>query len=49
MSQETRDDWLTAGVVQPGGKEGSKDTLEHLVAYKDALHERCKEPFGKDM
>lgn len=41
--------WLTVRVVQPGGREGSKETLEHLVGYKEGLQERCEETFDKGM
>lgn len=48
MSQETKDDWQL-GVVQPEGREGSKETLEHIIVCKESLQERCKETFDKGM
>lgn len=41
--------WLTAGAVQPGGREGSREILEHLVVCKEGLEERCKEAFHNGM
>lgn len=38
---------LTAGAVQPGGREGSREPLEHLVVHKGGYKKAGKRLFTR--